>query len=79
MALAHSEDDDIRGAYNSALYLTPRRRMLQHWADTVSQADKQLAEKSNGDVAEAATVTEMVLATHGGSVFGLSVTNRFEW
>nr|WP_240511312.1 site-specific integrase [Novosphingobium panipatense] len=37
MALAHSEEDDIRGAYNSALYLTPRRRMLQHWADTLSR------------------------------------------
>ena len=79
MALAHSEDDDIRGAYNSALYLTPRRRMLQHWADTVSQADKQPAEKSDGGVAEAAPLSEMVLATHGGSVFGFSMTNRFEW
>ena len=27
--------DDVRGAYNSALYLTPRRRMLQAWADHV--------------------------------------------
>jgi len=35
MALAHVERDDVRGAYNSALYLTPRRRMLQVWADTV--------------------------------------------
>lgn len=35
MALAHAERDEVRGAYNSALYLTPRRRMLQAWADTV--------------------------------------------
>ena len=35
MALAHVERDEVRGAYNSALYLTPRRRMLQAWADTV--------------------------------------------
>ena len=35
LALAHVERDDVRGAYNSALYLTPRRRMLQAWADTV--------------------------------------------
>lgn len=35
LALAHSERDEVRGAYNSALYLTPRRRMLQAWADAV--------------------------------------------
>ncbi|AXB79166.1 integrase arm-type DNA-binding domain-containing protein [Novosphingobium sp. P6W] len=35
MALAHVERDDVRGAYNSALYLTPRRRMLSAWADYV--------------------------------------------
>jgi integrase len=33
MALAHVDEDEVRGAYNSALYLTPRRRMLQDWAD----------------------------------------------
>lgn len=38
MALAHADDDDVRGAYNSALYLTPRRRMLQDWAETISKA-----------------------------------------
>ncbi|WP_448537467.1 tyrosine-type recombinase/integrase [Sphingobium yanoikuyae] len=35
MSLAHADRDDVRGAYNSALYLTPRRRMLQAWADHV--------------------------------------------
>jgi len=35
MALAHAERDEVRGAYNSALYLTPRRRMLETWTDTV--------------------------------------------
>lgn len=35
MALAHADRDEVRGAYNSALYLTPRRRMLQDWADHV--------------------------------------------
>jgi hypothetical protein len=33
MALAHADEDEVRGAYNSALYLAARRRMLQHWAD----------------------------------------------
>ena len=36
MALAHADDDDVRSAYNSAVYLTPRRRMLQDWADLIS-------------------------------------------
>lgn len=36
MALAHVERDDVRGAYNSALYLTPRRRMLTAWAEYVT-------------------------------------------
>jgi integrase len=33
MQLAHSEENEVRGAYNAAEYLTPRRRMLQDWAD----------------------------------------------
>ena len=37
MALAHADQDEVRGAYNSALYLTPRRRMLQQWADRVDE------------------------------------------
>jgi len=37
MALAHADQDEVRGAYNSALYLTPRRRMLQRWADYVDE------------------------------------------
>jgi hypothetical protein len=36
MALAHAEQDEVRGAYNSALYLTPRRRMLRDWGDFVA-------------------------------------------
>ncbi|MEN3749262.1 integrase arm-type DNA-binding domain-containing protein [Sphingomonas sp. HF-S3] len=36
MALAHADRDDVRSAYNSALYLTPRRRMLGEWAAYIS-------------------------------------------
>ncbi|QUT04341.1 integrase arm-type DNA-binding domain-containing protein [Sphingobium phenoxybenzoativorans] len=36
MALSHHVAD-VRGAYNSALYLEPRRRLLQDWADTVAR------------------------------------------
>ena len=36
-AHAHADEKEVRGAYNSALYLTPRRRMLQHWADEIFQ------------------------------------------
>lgn len=35
LALAHAERDEVRGAYNAALYLKPRRRMLEAWADTI--------------------------------------------
>ena len=31
--LAHSERDEIRGAYNRAEYLPERRQMMQQWAD----------------------------------------------
>lgn len=35
MALAHSDENEVRGAYNSALYMDPRKRMLQQWADMI--------------------------------------------
>lgn len=31
--LAHGDPDKIRGTYNKAQYLAPRRRMMQEWAD----------------------------------------------
>lgn len=31
--LAHVEQDEVRGAYNAAEWIGPRRRMLQWWAD----------------------------------------------
>lgn len=36
VALAHAERDEMRGACNSALYSTPRRRMLEAWAAVAS-------------------------------------------
>ena len=33
LQLAHSEKNEVRGAYNAAEYLTPRRRMMQDWAN----------------------------------------------
>ena len=33
LQLAHVETNAVRGAYNSAEYLAPRKRMLQWWAD----------------------------------------------
>lgn len=32
MQLAHSEENEVRSVYNNALYLEPRRKMLQDWA-----------------------------------------------
>lgn len=40
MQLAHSEQDDSRGAYNAAEYLLPRRRMLVDWANTIDHLRK---------------------------------------
>jgi integrase len=39
MQLAHEEGDDVRGAYNSAEYLGPRRRMLQWWANYLADQE----------------------------------------
>lgn len=33
MQLAHVEENKVRGAYNAALYLKQRRKMMQWWAD----------------------------------------------
>jgi len=35
--LAHADNDQVRGAYNTAIYLPHRRRMLQWWADFVEK------------------------------------------
>lgn len=35
--LAHDERDDVRGAYNSAQYLSGRRQMLQRWAEWLDE------------------------------------------
>ncbi len=35
--LAHADDNKVRGAYNTAIYLPHRRRMLQWWADFVEK------------------------------------------
>ncbi|GAM07072.1 tyrosine-type recombinase/integrase [Novosphingobium sp. MBES04] len=43
MALAHSETNSVRGAYNSALYISSRRRMLQDWADMIDGATMRKA------------------------------------
>ena len=31
--LAHAEENDVRSAYNQAIYLEPRRKMMQDWAN----------------------------------------------
>lgn len=47
MALAHVDRDDVRSACNSALYLSPRRRMLQDWADHVFGCLMQISNASH--------------------------------
>jgi integrase len=51
MQLAHSEGNEVRGAYNAAEYLAPRRRMLQDWVDYLdAQTTAGLATLSQHDV-----------------------------
>ncbi|MGA7778586.1 MAG: integrase arm-type DNA-binding domain-containing protein [Paraburkholderia sp.] len=38
--LAHIERDDVRAAYNHAQYLDERRKMMQWWADHISEAGR---------------------------------------
>ena len=35
--LAHGDPDKIRGTYNKAMYLEPRRKMMQEWADHMDE------------------------------------------
>lgn len=35
--LSHGDPDHIRGTYNKAIYLEPRRKMLQGWADIIQR------------------------------------------
>lgn len=37
-ALAHADENEVRGAYNAAQYLVGRRQMLQAWADMIDRA-----------------------------------------
>lgn len=46
MALAHADEDEVRGAYNSALYLSARRRMLQDWAEVIERASLEIARQT---------------------------------
>lgn len=43
MQLAHDDEDEVRAAYNSALYLSPRRRMMQWWGDRMEAAADPVA------------------------------------
>ncbi len=40
LQLAHQERDDISAAYNHALYLEPRARLMQAWADYLDEVSK---------------------------------------
>lgn len=37
LQLAHAEEDAVRGAYNAAEYIGPRRAMVQWWADWLDE------------------------------------------
>jgi hypothetical protein len=37
LQLAHQERDQVSASYNHALYLKPRAKMMQWWADYLAQ------------------------------------------
>ena len=37
--LAHCEPNEVRGAYNRAVYLSERKRMMQHWSDYIDSIE----------------------------------------
>ena len=39
-ALAHADENTIRGTYNRALYLEQRREMMQWWSDHIKSAER---------------------------------------
>jgi len=41
MQLAHVQDSGVRSAYNSALWLSQRRAMMQWWADHLDKLEGQ--------------------------------------
>lgn len=46
LQLAHQERDAISAAYNHALYLEPRARMMQAWADHLDDVCRDIKEKA---------------------------------
>lgn len=46
-ALAHSDSNEVRAAYNRATYLQQRREMMQWWSDHIDEATKKGVFESN--------------------------------
>lgn len=56
--LAHAEENETRGAYNYAEHLPERRRMMQSWADYLSDLARN-RKVGSGDSAEAAVTDNL--------------------
>jgi integrase len=67
MALAHEDEDEVRGAYNSALYLTPRRRMLQDWADELLDGPRIAEARPKKDIVRRAAAMPILRAKGAGA------------
>jgi integrase len=55
--LAHAEENETRGAYNYAEHLPERRRMMQSWADYLSDLARKLEAAPLALIAEVSSVT----------------------
>ncbi|MBX9898008.1 MAG: integrase arm-type DNA-binding domain-containing protein [Qipengyuania sp.] len=52
--LAHVEQDEVRGAYNAAEWIGPRRRMLQWWADWLEEQERAASRLAGATMVEPA-------------------------
>ena len=64
LQLAHQERDAISAAYNHALYLEPRARMMQAWADHLDALRRQDPQKSTQTILQvpAASLSQRAVA-----------------
>jgi integrase len=56
--LSHSDPNQVRGAYNHAEYVEPRRRMMQDWADRLDLCEQGRVEEASRHLGVLGSVSE---------------------
>lgn len=79
MALSHYVED-TRGVYNNALYLAPRRVMLQHWADVlVTMGLQHSSLPVLADTSSQPVVHGLRGLSHSISIAGRAISHWAQW